>query len=130
MVSCRLEKYFSDPEKFIPERWLKNNNISKDTINPYLVLPFGHGMRACIARRVAEQNILLFIIRVSKYDRFYYTIIFFFFYYYLFIYFILQKLIRNYKIKWNGNNGQLNVLPLLINKPDQPIQIIFQKRNN
>lgn len=65
-VSCRLEKNFESPEKFIPERWLKGAvNKTKSTVNPYLVLPFGHGMRACIARRFAEQNMLVLLIRVN-----------------------------------------------------------------
>lgn len=63
LISCRLEKYFADPLKFCPERWLKTD--SKSNINPFLVLPFGHGMRSCIARRFAEQNILIFLLRVS-----------------------------------------------------------------
>lgn len=65
-VACRLEKNFENAEKFIPERWLKSSdNQIKTNINPYLVLPFGHGMRACIARRFAEQNILVLVLRVS-----------------------------------------------------------------
>uniref|UniRef100_T1H2T4 Cytochrome P450 n=1 Tax=Megaselia scalaris TaxID=36166 RepID=T1H2T4_MEGSC len=55
MIACRLEKNFVDALSFKPERWLNRKN----SINPYLVLPFGHGMRACIARRMAEQNILI-----------------------------------------------------------------------
>lgn len=65
-VACRLDKNFENASKFIPERWLKNqDNPMKSNTNPYLVLPFGHGMRACIARRFAEQNILVLILRVS-----------------------------------------------------------------
>lgn len=64
MVACRLEENFKNALQFKPERWTSNNNRGK--VNPYLVLPFGHGMRACIARRLAEQNILVFLIRVSN----------------------------------------------------------------
>lgn len=67
-ISCRLSKYFDKPERFIPERWMKaaNGNETKPTINPYLVLPFSHGMRSCIARRFAEQNMLVLMIRVPQ----------------------------------------------------------------
>lgn len=66
LVACRLPTNFVDPELFIPERWLKEEKSKANTqTNPYLVLPFGHGMRACIARRLAEQNILVLVIRVS-----------------------------------------------------------------
>lgn len=61
MISCRLEKYFPDALQFKPERWLHRNQA----VHPYLVLPFGHGMRACIARRMAEQILLVFMLRVS-----------------------------------------------------------------
>lgn len=64
-ISCRLEKYFANPHKFSPERWLKLEDQKQTDVNPHLVLPFGHGMRSCIARRFAEQNILILLLRVS-----------------------------------------------------------------
>lgn len=67
-VACRLDKNFNDPEQFIPERWLTRNRdgtkIKTNDVHPFLVTPFGHGMRACIARRMAEQNMIMTIIRV------------------------------------------------------------------
>lgn len=66
LVACRLQSNFIKPEQFIPERWLKSAENKFNThVNPYLVLPFGHGMRSCIARRLAEQNMLVLMIRVS-----------------------------------------------------------------
>lgn len=113
MVACRLEKNFADPLTFKPERWLNRKNA----INPYLVLPFGHGMRACIARRMAEQNILVFILRVI-----------------LFVLNILSQVIlfefqivRNYEVKWIGKS-EMNVRTVLINKPDQPVNVILKSR--
>lgn len=44
----RDEKYFPDPESFIPERFAPEN---KDNINPYAYLPFGTGGRVCIGER-------------------------------------------------------------------------------
>lgn len=63
MVACRLAQNFENPEAFIPERWIRGHP-KRVVVNPYLVLPFGHGMRACIARRLAEQSMLLMIINV------------------------------------------------------------------
>lgn len=64
-ISCRLVKHFDNADKFIPERWLKKDQKStKTNTNPYLVLPFSHGMRSCIARRFAEQNMLVLMLRV------------------------------------------------------------------
>lgn len=97
-VSCRLEEYFTTPLQFRPERWLKEHPLYKPP-HPYLLLPFGHGARSCIARRLAEQNMLVLII----------------------------KLIRNYKIYWEGS--YIDSRSLLINKPDGPIALSFKKRD-
>lgn len=71
LVACRLELNFEDPERFMPERWLRNDAGRAPPVNPYLVLPFGHGMRACIARRLAEQSMLVLVLNVSsRYKRY------------------------------------------------------------
>ncbi|KAF5298333.1 hypothetical protein FQR65_LT01111 [Abscondita terminalis] len=64
-VSCRLKEYFPDPNEFRPERWLKNQRQYQQP-HPFLVIPFGHGARSCIARRLAEQNMLVFIMKVRN----------------------------------------------------------------
>lgn len=85
--------------EFTPDRWLKVDG-KKPNFHPFLVLPFGHGVRACIARRFAEQNILMLLIR----------------------------LLRNYEIDWNSDKKELGVLTKLINQPDGPISLKFKKR--
>ncbi|KAK0174866.1 hypothetical protein PV327_010587 [Microctonus hyperodae] len=103
-VTCRLPEYFLQPDDFIPERWLRNNhNVDKNQKNkknthPYLILPFGHGSRSCIARRMAEQNMQMLLLRIF----------------------------RKYNLKWNG--GKLDNVSLLINVPDSPINIEFSSR--
>ncbi|CAH0558339.1 unnamed protein product [Brassicogethes aeneus] len=98
-VISRLGEHFNDPYEFKPERWLKDHPLYKKH-DPFLVLPFGHGPRSCIARRLAEQNMLV----------------------------IVLKLIRNYHIQWNSS--ALDSKSLLINKPDGPILLTFTKRTN
>ena len=66
-VSSRLECYFKRPNEFIPERWIKGS-AEYEKYHPYLVLPFGHGPRACIARRLAEQNIFILLARVRSFQ--------------------------------------------------------------
>lgn len=38
-------KYYDDPEKFDPSRFLENN---KETLTKYAFLPFGEGPRSCL----------------------------------------------------------------------------------
>ncbi|KAL6423544.1 hypothetical protein ACFW04_010238 [Cataglyphis niger] len=68
-IICRLPEYFDEPNSFIPERWLRDSNdeinkMREKSVNPYIVLPFGHGPRSCIARRFAEQNLQVLLLRV------------------------------------------------------------------
>ncbi|XP_063698793.1 cytochrome P450 302a1, mitochondrial [Culicoides brevitarsis] len=93
-VASLLDKNFKNPADFLPERWLRTPEGGKPDINPYTSLPFGHGMRACIARRFAEQNIILFLLR----------------------------LLRNFEVKWTGD-AQMEYSTKLINVPDAPISL-------
>ncbi|XP_053674492.1 cytochrome P450 302a1, mitochondrial [Anopheles nili] len=96
MISCRQEAYFREPYSFRPERWMRE---TKEPVSPHLVLPFGHGMRSCIARRLAEQSMLV----------------------------LLLRLVRSYEIEWAGN-VPMDVKTKLINQPDQPIKLRLKPR--
>ncbi|XP_068083623.1 probable cytochrome P450 49a1 [Anabrus simplex] len=52
-VLCHLEENFPEPQKFIPERWLKDGDQLQNA-HPFVYLPFGFGPRTCIGRRFAE----------------------------------------------------------------------------
>uniref|UniRef100_G3SB46 Cytochrome P450 3A n=1 Tax=Gorilla gorilla gorilla TaxID=9595 RepID=G3SB46_GORGO len=56
-------KYWTEPEKFLPERFSKKN---KDNIDPYIYTPFGSGPRNCIGMRFALMNMKLALIRVLQ----------------------------------------------------------------
>ncbi|XP_035714356.1 probable cytochrome P450 CYP44 isoform X2 [Folsomia candida] len=71
-VHFRSPQYFHDPDNFIPERWLRDEEVgesSKSVQNhPYLFIPFGHGTRMCAGRRFAEQDLHVGLTRmVQKY---------------------------------------------------------------
>ncbi|XP_053997965.1 cytochrome P450 302a1, mitochondrial [Hylaeus anthracinus] len=100
-ITCRLPEYFSEPDTFIPERWLRDNTeknkmASGKSVHPYVLLPFGHGPRSCIARRFAEQNMQV----------------------------LLLQMCRRLQFAWEG--GKLGILSLLINKPNAPLKFKFR----
>ena len=45
----RMEKYFKDPDAYVPERWIRGGPQEED-VHPYLLIPFGHGPRNCAGR--------------------------------------------------------------------------------
>ena len=59
--SGRNEKYFPNPEAFLPERWSRTSGGVQD---PYGSLPFGHGKRACVGRRLAEAQMYMLLCKV------------------------------------------------------------------
>ena len=64
LVASREEKHFPRASEFLPERWLRSRPYGP--INPFISLPFGVGTRMCIGRRIAEQEMHIFIAKVSN----------------------------------------------------------------
>ncbi|XP_014260193.1 probable cytochrome P450 49a1 [Cimex lectularius] len=62
-VICNSERYFDSPEKFEPERWLKESNKN---YHPFASLPFGFGKRMCIGRRYADLEMQTLIAKIIK----------------------------------------------------------------
>jgi len=58
-------QYLRDAEVFRPERWLKNDP-KYEKIHPMLSLPFGHGARSCMGRRLADNNLNLILIHMFR----------------------------------------------------------------
>ncbi|RZF44805.1 hypothetical protein LSTR_LSTR000757 [Laodelphax striatellus] len=59
-------KLFPNPEKFIPERFSKEN---QDKIVPYSYLPFGEGPRNCIGMRFGKMQIKLAVASILLHFR-------------------------------------------------------------
>ncbi|KAF4523004.1 hypothetical protein B566_EDAN007434 [Ephemera danica] len=95
-VSCRQSQWFREPLRFLPERWIKGHPQAENA-HPFLSLPFGHGPRTCIARRLAEQSVQLLLLRI----------------------------IRDFEVTWEGE-GEMDCFTVLINKPDKPLKLRFR----
>lgn len=62
-ITSQREENFEDPEKFRPERWLTNR--MDDDFQEYSYLPFGHGVRSCLGRHMAEIKMALLTAKVN-----------------------------------------------------------------
>lgn len=60
-------RYFSDPEQFLPERWLKG---SESKHHPFASLPFGYGKRMCLGRRFADLELQTVVSKVHHHFKF------------------------------------------------------------
>lgn len=66
---CENEQFFSHPDKFLPERFLRSNSPLTSTIrntHPSATLPFGFGPRSCIGQRFAELEIQIITAKVCS----------------------------------------------------------------
>jgi cytochrome P450 len=64
LMMSTLDKYYPEAEKFIPERWLKNDLQHSKKTNPFVTMPFGFGPRMCVGRRFAELEIETLVTKV------------------------------------------------------------------
>lgn len=107
LVVSSLEEYFPEPERFLPERWLKRGELKEHAgcphagqkIHPYVSLPFGYGRRTCIGRRFAECELQI----------------------------LLSKLFRRYHVEYNYEKLTYKVNPTYI--PDKPLKFKLTERN-
>lgn len=56
------EKYFSNPQKFLPERWF--SEVSNKERNAYVYQPFSAGIRNCVGQRFAMLELKTAIIKI------------------------------------------------------------------
>ncbi|XP_006821153.1 1,25-dihydroxyvitamin D(3) 24-hydroxylase, mitochondrial-like [Saccoglossus kowalevskii] len=95
----RNPKLFPNPEKFLPDRWLRSNKESHD-INQFTIQPFGFGPRQCVGRRVAELE----------------------------IYITLTKILQNFRLEPNSDKP-LEMTTRLITVPATKLNLKFRDRD-
>ncbi|GMT35365.1 hypothetical protein PFISCL1PPCAC_26662, partial [Pristionchus fissidentatus] len=60
----RSSESFAEPNRFKPERWLRDTTANREENRPFLMTPFGHGPRMCAGRRFAEQDLHVVVARL------------------------------------------------------------------
>ena len=102
------EEYFPEPKKFVPERWLRQNDIKNmdvqqcphmsQQIHPFVSLPFGFGRRTCLGRRFAETELQI----------------------------LVSKLFRKYHVEYNYGEITYKVMPTYF--PEQSMKFKLTER--
>ncbi|GIY08931.1 probable cytochrome P450 49a1 [Caerostris darwini] len=59
-VASMHEKYFPNPHKFEPERWLRRE------FTPLVSSPFGYGGRMCVGKKIADRELYLAISKLVR----------------------------------------------------------------
>ncbi|XP_055902865.1 probable cytochrome P450 12a5, mitochondrial [Eupeodes corollae] len=98
------ENYYSRPNEFIPERWLRKNSnsseIIQDNSHPFSFLPFGFGPRICVGKRIVDIELEV----------------------------CMAKLIRNFKIEYN-HPAENAFKQYFVNIPAIPLNFKFTDIN-
>ncbi|XP_069693134.1 probable cytochrome P450 CYP44 isoform X4 [Periplaneta americana] len=97
-VHFKSNKYFSRASEFLPERWIRGNETSD--VHPYLLTPFGHGVRTCAGMRFAEQDLHV----------------------------ALCSILLNFKLKYPVSEPLEQIYSTLL-FPDGPVKVQFISRN-
>ncbi|KAG5671495.1 hypothetical protein PVAND_001689 [Polypedilum vanderplanki] len=89
-------KFYPEPKKFIPERWLRESKESDQwkskENNPFSFLPFGFGARSCVGKRIAELETEV----------------------------VVSNIIRNFKLEWDYPD--IKIKGLFANIPDSEMR--------
>nr|XP_018916684.1 PREDICTED: probable cytochrome P450 301a1, mitochondrial [Bemisia tabaci] len=100
IVTGNMPDYVSQPDKFYPERWMKQLDGGQENyIHPFASLPYGHGPRMCLGRRFADLEMQV----------------------------LLAKLIRSYRLEYHHNPLKYKVT--FMYAPDGDLKFKLTKRS-
>ena len=110
---------FESPEKFIPERWLRDSN-ERHSAHPFANLPWGHGARLASHMRMTLRSSFFvhhdFLPRSCIGRRFAQ----------LELYMMMAKIVQRFKMEQEGE--PLGVFTNFISLPDRNVNIKFTER--
>ncbi|XP_054747205.1 probable cytochrome P450 12e1, mitochondrial isoform X1 [Anastrepha obliqua] len=97
----RNEHFVKEPNKYMPERWLRNDAEGKkyQLENPFLYLPFGFGPRSCVGKRIVDLELEV----------------------------TLARLVRNFVIEFNYSTENA-FIPKIVFIPAIPLKFKFEER--
>ncbi|CAL1680777.1 unnamed protein product [Lasius platythorax] len=98
-ITSQREENFEDPGKYQPERWLKQNEYASNPYQEYSCLPFGHGIRSCLGKDMAEMQMML----------------------------LTAKLVREFTIEYDY--ADIRSRFLMVNVPNKSLRFRFLDRN-
>lgn len=98
-VTSMDPKNFDQPQKFLPERWLRGHK-ERQNFDSFSNLPFGHGSRSCIGQRFAKLE----------------------------LYTLMVKMVQNYRMEYVGS-GDVKAMTKFVSGPDRPVKVKFVRRN-
>ncbi|CAH1117306.1 unnamed protein product [Phaedon cochleariae] len=104
LVVSNSEEYIEEPNKFMPERWLKSGQSGgcpahQNKIHPFISLPFGYGRRSCLGRRFAETELNI----------------------------LLAKIFRKYEVGYHYGSLTYKITPTFV--PEQPLKFRLTERS-
>lgn len=65
-VAHRDVRFWAEPDKFLPERWLAAENSIKEAGQKYIYFPFGGGVRRCIGEQFAWTEGVLLLATLAR----------------------------------------------------------------
>lgn len=111
-------EYFSESDRFLPERWLRTGGQYADEAksrNPFVYMPFGFGARACIGRRFVDIEMTTVMARFVRAVEFYCN--------WVCLYRILclfPRILREYRVEWH--HGPMTYENALVIRPSKALQ--------
>jgi cytochrome P450 len=102
LLSVDERYYGKDAKEFVPERWLRDETGRTNDLNAFTSVPFGHGVRMCLGRRLAKAM----------------------------IHTLISKIVLNYRLEYAGKSPVSKIYSGGLMKPDAPVLLKFIPRKN